>query len=88
MQSMQKEFEKTNSRDIVKAAIVQKTSEITGLSQRSVNRVLNGNQNNDAVLEVHMELQEKFEDAVEEVKTNFLLKAVEELVPFDRTKQA
>jgi ATP-dependent phosphoenolpyruvate carboxykinase len=82
MQSMQKEMEKTTGRDTVKAALVLKTSEITGLSPRSVNRVLDGNQNNESVLSVHMELQEGFQEVVEKVQTNFLLEAVNKLVPF------
>jgi predicted transcriptional regulator len=79
---MIKHSEKTNARNTVKAALVEKTAEITGLSSRSVNRVLNGKQNNETVLSVHMELKEGFDDLVEKVETNLLLEAVKELVPF------
>lgn len=63
---------KTKGRDTIRAARVQKTSEVTGLSPRQVRRVTQGDQQNEKVMEVYMKIEEG---------ENLLLEAVKQLVP-------
>ena len=66
-------MEKPKKRDTVKAARIKKTAELTGVSDRSVRRVINGDQDNPTVMQVYLELEEG---------ENALLTAVKQLVPF------
>lgn len=61
-------------RDIKRAATIIEAAEITGVSQRSVRRVLAGEQENPNVLGVVMELTER---------KNLLIEEVKRLVPFN-----
>lgn len=70
-------MEKTRKVDTERASRIIKTARITGVSVRSVQRVLNGEQDNDYVFDVYLALTE------EELKMeNGLLDAVKELIPF------
>lgn len=55
-------------KNTLKAALKEKTAELTGVSVRSVRRVLAGDQKNEAVMATYMELWERFPLMVEEVK--------------------
>ena len=59
-------------------ARVKKTAELTGYSEDYVNRVLGCERNNERILEVYMELEEK----EEEVFKNLMHQQVNKLVPF------
>jgi hypothetical protein len=61
------------TRDIKKAATVQETAELTGLSTRSIRRVLEQKQENAKAMAVFMELTEG---------KNLLIERVKEMVPF------
>ena len=65
---------KTRGRDTIKAARVIKTADVTGVSKRQVRRVIEGDQKNDKILEVYMEIEEG---------ENLLLEAVKKAVPFN-----
>lgn len=80
---MAKNSEKTRTRDAVKAARVKKVNKITGVSERQIYRVINGEQENEEVVEVFMELTEREEQVFEDIRTNRLLEAVKDLVPFN-----
>jgi hypothetical protein len=60
-------------RDTIRAALVKQTAEITGVSVRSVERVLAAQQENEKVLQVYLEMQQG---------NTALVDAVKELVPF------
>jgi len=64
---------KPNKRDVIRAATVKDTAEVTGVSPRFVNMVMNGERDNEVVVSVFMELQEG---------RNLLLQSVKKLVPF------
>lgn len=66
-------MEKSKTRDIQKAARVQKVAEITGYSKRQVQRVINGDQENEMIMRTYMEIAEG---------ENLLLQQVKLLVPF------
>jgi hypothetical protein len=70
-------MEKTKKRDTERAARIKKTSRITGVDVRSVQRVLNGDQENEFVFDVYMAIAEE-----EEKMENKLIDAVKELIPF------
>lgn len=63
----------SNKKDVRRAAIIKDTAEVVGVSQRQVQRVLAGNQENEKVVSVFMEISER---------KNALLKEVKMLVPF------
>ncbi|HEX8313917.1 MAG TPA: hypothetical protein VF609_02930 [Flavisolibacter sp.] len=77
-------MEKAKKVDIDRASRIQKTARIVGVSIRTVQRVLKGDQVNDEVLATYMDLLEKEQDAFESAKENHLLAAVEKLVPFNK----
>lgn len=70
-------MEKTRKRDTERAARIIKTARIAGVSEKSVRRVLNGEQENEYVLDVYMALAEE-----DEKIENELIEAVKELIPF------
>lgn len=73
---------KSNSaigRNTVKAALTKETAQITGLSERSVRRVLCGDQVNEEVMSTYMELWERYPQMVD---------AVKQLVPLTNKKIA
>lgn len=72
IKGMSKKTVKTKRRDIIKAARVRKTADLTGVSQRHVQRVIEGSRMNDNVLTVFMKIEEG---------ENQLLEAVKNLVP-------
>lgn len=61
------------NRNIKRAALIQETADITGVSVRSVRRVLENERKNETVVAVYMTLLEG---------TNNLVKEVRQLVPF------
>lgn len=61
-------------RDTRRAANILDTAEITGLSTSQVQKVLRTDRNNDKVVAVFMELSERKNDLLEEVK---------KLIPFN-----
>lgn len=61
-------------RDVRRAATVQDTAETVGVSPRQVQRVLTGDQENPLIMEVFMELTER---------KNLLLQEVKNLIPFN-----
>jgi hypothetical protein len=67
------EYNKKN-RDVLRAALVGITAELTDRSPRFVNYVLSGTRKNEAVLTVYMELSEG---------SNLLMQAVKSLLPFE-----
>lgn len=75
-------MEKTKKRDAEIAARVKRTAEITGVTERSVRRVLSGDQVNEEVLATYMDLKELEDQAYETAKENHLLAAVNKLIPF------
>lgn len=70
---MQKKPIIQRKRDTKRAATIIETAELTGVSTRSVQRVLNAEQENEKVLSIFMTITEEKRD---------LLKRVKELVPF------
>ena len=62
-----------------RAAIVERTAEITGVTKRYVNLVMAGNRNNDHVALVFMELKEGFTET-----ENNLVETAKKLVPFNK----
>jgi hypothetical protein len=71
---MDKKMRVQNSRDTIKAAMIAKTAEMTGVTKRSVRRVIAGDQQNETVFSTYMTLLEEF---------NKLPDAVRALVPID-----
>lgn len=80
---MQKTLDYTKKRDAETATRVKQTAEIMGVSTRTVYRVISGDQVNPEVLNVYMQLQEGTIMLTQTIKDNLLLKAVNELVPFN-----
>jgi hypothetical protein len=72
MAKIQRNKRKRNTK---RAALIQDTAELTGLSTRSVERVLAADQKNPTALAVFMELEEGYENLRNQVKT---------LVPFNK----
>ena len=70
---MAKKFRNASKRDIKKAATILDTAELAGVSPRQVRRVLRGEQENQNVFTVFMELTEG---------KNMLLQEVKKLIPF------
>lgn len=71
-------------RDIKRAATILETAECLGLSTSTVQKVLRTDRNNEHVLSVYMELTQRKQIVLEEVKAkNELVKAVEKLIPFN-----
>jgi predicted transcriptional regulator len=78
---MQKTLNKPIVRDPEKTARVKKVAQITGVSPRTVYRVIDGDvttQKREEILSTYMELQE----GENEVFENLLIKAVQKAVPF------
>lgn len=71
---MSKKSTKPSKRDIKKAATILDTAELVGVSPRQVRRVLSGEQENQNVFSVFMELTEG---------KNLLLEEVKKLIPFN-----
>lgn len=69
---------KTIGRDIKSAARVARTAAIVGVSKRTVNYVLNGERENEKVMDVFMTLVEN-----ERTLDNELTQAVRNLIPFN-----
>lgn len=67
----------TKKVDTERAALIKKTARLTGVSVRSVQRVLEGKQNNPKVVETFMTLEEQ----IGVVEDNLLLEAVKDLIP-------
>ncbi|RTL47227.1 MAG: hypothetical protein EKK39_14755 [Sphingobacteriales bacterium] len=61
-------------RDVKRAALVKKTAELMGVSQRYVNMVLAGERDSDCIISCYMELLEG---------ENLLLEKVRQLLPFN-----
>lgn len=64
------------------SARIKRTAELTGVSVRSVRRVIIGDQVNENVLQTYMDLEE-MEEVMMRVYKNKLVKAVEELIPLN-----
>lgn len=75
-------MDKTNKRSAETRAIVLKTARITGLSVRSIERVISGDQKNDVAFSTYMELLESGNEKENELKV-----ALMELVPISTKKQ-
>lgn len=71
---MSKNLRYPKKRSARRAALVEVAAELRGVSPRQVQRVLAGDQNNEAVVTTFMELNEGFEKLIGEVK---------KLVPFN-----
>jgi hypothetical protein len=71
---MEKSINKTSKKDTRRAAFIKDTAELAGVSQRQAQRVLAGDQENETVISVFMEIQEGY---------TALLDAVKQLVPFN-----
>ena len=71
---MLKILRKTKPRDPVIAARVKRTSELIGVSPRQVYRVIQGEQQNEKIMDTYMFLMEGEE--------NLLIEAVKKAVPF------
>jgi len=61
-------MEKTRKRDSETAARVNKVADITGVTPRSVYRIIKGEQENEAVMTAYMEMTEGEKCLVEAVK--------------------
>lgn len=68
---MLKKSTKQAKRDPETAARVKKIGKVTGLSQRSVRRVIRGDQKNEKVLDAYMLLQEGEEILLKEIEQAF-----------------
>lgn len=71
-------MENSKKVDTERAARVKKTARITGVSIRSVQRVLSGDQKNPEVMATYFDLLE----GEKQLEENLLIKAVRELIPF------
>jgi hypothetical protein len=80
---MQKEGTNPNNESAKIAARVKRTAGITGFSVRTVQRVIQGQQKNDRVLSVYMQITELDEQADDILKKTSLVKAAEKLVPLN-----
>jgi hypothetical protein len=65
---MSKNFTNHSRRSAEKAAIVAKTAEITGVSDRYVRYVIAGERENEAVLSTYMTLLEEFDKLPDAVR--------------------
>lgn len=74
---MEKNSNLPTERNTERAAIIKKTARISGVSERYVRMVMNGERENESVMNTFMTLQEQ----TIEIEDNLLLKAVNELVP-------
>ena len=63
-----------NKKDVRRAATVKDTAEVIGVSTRQVQRVLAGDQDNEQIVSVFMELTER---------KNLLIEEVKQLIPFN-----
>lgn len=66
--SMQKNLRYPKKRSAKRAALIEVTAVLRGVSTRQVQRVLAGDQNNDKVVDTYMELNEGFDKLIDEVK--------------------
>ena len=73
-----------SKRETKRAFLINATAEIEGVTPRSVNRVMNDEQNNESVFETFLFLKEEINNAIEKVK---LVKEIERLLPFEKAKQ-
>jgi transcriptional antiterminator len=64
---MVKETRKQTKKDARRAATIKETAELAGVSTRTVQRVLNADQENEAVLSIFMEIKERHEEILKEV---------------------
>lgn len=71
---MEKSNRNKSKRDIKRAATIIETAELTGVSTRSVRRIMESEQKNETVVMVFMEIEEG---------KNKLLSEVKKLVPFN-----
>ena len=55
-------------RDARRAAIIKDTAEIEGVSVRQVQHVLNGERENECVLTTFMEINERYDEVLKEVR--------------------
>lgn len=65
---------KPNKIDVSRAATIKETATLVGVSQRHVQLVMNGDRQNDKIVEVFMEITEG---------KNLLLQEVKKLIPFN-----
>ena len=65
---MQKIGIKQPKRNIVRAATIKKTADLLGVSTRYVRMVLDGDRESDQVMEVFMEISERENTLLQEVK--------------------
>jgi hypothetical protein len=72
--SMIKKIRKPVKRDVRRAATILETAEIVGVSQSEVQKVLRTDRNNEKIIAVFMELTER---------KNALLEEVKNLIPFN-----
>lgn len=77
-------MEKTKSRDTETAARIKKTARITGVSVRSVRRVLAGDQRNEEVMSTYLDLYEQEEIAYKTAEDNHLVAELERLIPLTK----
>jgi len=71
---MQKIARLKRGRDTKRAVLVKNTAELMGVSQRYVNMVLAGERDNDCIIACYMELLERQNRLIEEVR---------KLIPFN-----
>ncbi len=71
---MSKKMKKTNDRSSETAYRVKRTAELTGVKPTSVYRIIRGDRKNEEVFTTYMELMER---------DNALLNEVKKLVPFN-----
>lgn len=71
-------------RDSLKTILVKTIADKYGITERSVYRVLAGDQENQAVFDDYMNLREEQEQRLAIYQNTPLLNAVKELVPFNR----
>lgn len=71
---MMKNLSNKKNRDVRRAAIIDCTAEVRGVSKRSVQRVLSGDQTNERILSTYFDIDEGL---------NLLLQNVKLLVPFN-----
>lgn len=74
----------SKSIDIERAARIKKTARIAGVSVRSVQRVLAGDQNNEEVMNVYYDLYEQEQLAYKLAEENHLVAELERLIPLTK----
>ena len=72
---------KSYSRNIERAALIQKTADITGVSVRHVRRVLESEKKNETIVEVYMTLSELSNQLVDEVKRIVPIPSRKQVIP-------